>query len=91
MNDRIAMIRDRLTAGLSPTTLEITDDSHKHVGHAGAASGGGHFTVTIVAEAFTNKSLIQRHRLIYETLGDAMESEIHALSIKARTPSEANA
>ena len=91
MNDRIAMIRDRLTAGLSPATLEITDDSHKHVGHAGAASGGGHFTVTIVAEAFTNKSLIQRHRLIYETLGDAMESEIHALSIKARTPSEVNA
>ncbi|MBL4851625.1 MAG: BolA family transcriptional regulator [Gammaproteobacteria bacterium] len=87
---RIAMIRQRLTDALSPSSLEIVDDSHKHVGHAGAASGGGHFTVHIIAEAFVGKSLIQRHRTIYNALGDAMENDIHALSIKAYTPAEAS-
>ncbi|MBL1433456.1 MAG: BolA/IbaG family iron-sulfur metabolism protein, partial [Gammaproteobacteria bacterium] len=52
MSDRITMIRQRLTESLSPSSLEITDDSHKHIGHAGAASGGGHFTVHIVSEVF---------------------------------------
>ena len=85
------MIRERLTIALSPTSLDIIDDSHKHIGHAGAAAGGGHFTVHIVAEAFAGQSLIQRHRLVYKALGDAMQGEIHALSIHARTPSEANA
>ncbi|MBN4078533.1 BolA family transcriptional regulator [Gammaproteobacteria bacterium AH-315-C21] len=91
MSDRITMIRQRLTEGLSPSSLEITDDSHKHIGHAGAASGGGHFTVHIVSEVFAGKSLVQRHRAIYDALGDAMESEIHALSIKAKTLSEISA
>lgn len=90
MSDRIAMIRQRLTDKLAPSSLEIIDDSHKHIGHAGAAGGGGHFTVNIVAETFAGKSLIQRHRAIYDALGDAMESEIHALSIKAKTQSEAS-
>lgn len=85
---RVAMIRQRLTDSLSPSSLEVIDDSHKHVGHVGAASGGGHFTVHIVAEAFVGKSLIQRHRTIYNVLGDAMENDIHALSIKAYTPAE---
>jgi len=90
MSDRIAMIRQRLTDKLSPSSLEIIDDSHKHVGHAGAAGGGGHFTVNIIAAVFTGKSLIERHRAIYDALGDAMESEIHALSIKAKTQAEAD-
>ena len=89
MIDRIDMIRERLTTSLSPASLDITDDSHQHIGHAGAANGGGHFTVHIVAAAFAGQSLIQRHRLIYNALGDAMQNEIHALSIKAYTPSEA--
>lgn len=88
MSDRITMIRQRLSDHLAPSSLEIIDDSHKHIGHAGAAGGGGHFTVNIVAEAFAGKSLIQRHRAIYDALGDAMQSDIHALSIKAYTPSE---
>lgn len=86
---RVEMIRERLTAALTPVSLEIQDDSHKHAGHAGARSGGGHFNVHIVSDAFAGKSLIQRHRLIYEALGDAMQNEIHALSIKAVTPDEA--
>ena len=52
--DRIAMIRERLTRELQPTALEIIDESAKHAGHAGAASGGGHFIVTIVSPAFAN-------------------------------------
>lgn len=86
---RVAMIRERLTTALAPISLEIQDDSHKHAGHAGARSGGGHFNVQIVSDAFDGKSLIQRHRLVYEALGDAMQNEIHALSITAVTPDEA--
>ncbi len=88
MSERTDMIREKLTAALSPEQLDIVDESHKHVGHAGAAGGGGHFAVTIVANAFEDKSLIARHRLVYDALGDAMKSEIHALSIKAHTPKE---
>lgn len=87
--DRIAMIRERLTTALSPVNVDIIDDSHKHAGHAGARGGGGHFNVTIVADAFEGKGLLQRHRMVYAALGNAMQSEIHALSIQAYTPQEA--
>lgn len=87
-NDRLAMLRERLTRALQPVELDIIDESAKHAGHAGAASGGGHFIVTIVSPAFENKTLIQRHRLVYDAVGDIMHSEIHALSIQARTPQE---
>ena len=87
-NDRIAMLRERLTRALQPVELDIIDESAKHAGHAGAASGGGHFIVTIVSPVFKNKTLIQRHRLVYDAVGDIMHSEIHALSIQARTPQE---
>ena len=87
-NDRTVMIRERLTHALQPVALEILDESAKHAGHAGAASGGGHFIVNIVSPAFKNKTLIQRHRLVYDAVGDIMHSEIHALSIQARTPEE---
>lgn len=89
--DRVAMIRDTLTAALAPQTLEIRDDSAKHAGHAGARGGGGHFAVQIVSDAFAGKSLIQRHRMVYDALAEAMQSDIHALSIQAETPQEAQA
>ena len=90
MNERrIAIIRERLTQAFAPQRLNIVDESHKHVGHA-QAGGAGHFAVEIVADAFANKNLIQRHRLVYDALGDIMNTEIHALSIKASTPAEAN-
>ena len=85
---RITMIHERLTAALSPVILNITDESHKHAGHAGARAGGGHFVVKIVSAAFAGQGLLQRHRLVYEALGDAMHKEIHALSIQAYTPQE---
>ena len=83
--ERIAKIRQRLEEALSPTSLEIIDDSHKHVGHAGARGGGGHFSVNIVATAFEGKGLIQKHRMVYEAVGDMMNADIHALSINANS------
>jgi BolA protein len=86
--ERTEMIRERLTNSLQPVALEIIDESAKHAGHAGAASGGGHFIVNIVAAAFNDKTLIQRHRLVYDAVDDIMHREIHALGIQARTPEE---
>ena len=88
VDDRVQLIRERIEAALNPASMEIIDDSQKHIGHAGAASGGGHFNVVIVSDQFKDKSLLERHRMIYDALGDAMQSEIHALSIKALTPEE---
>jgi len=85
--NRIDAIRERLAA-LSPLRLEIEDDSAKHAGHA-SAGGGGHFRLTIVADAFAGKSLIQRHRMVYDALDELLkQNEIHALSIKAYTAQE---
>ena len=86
--ERLDMIRQRLTAALAPQRLDIADESLKHAGHAGARSGGGHYVVTIVAAAFSGKSLLQRHRMVYDALSDVLGAEIHALSIKAHAPEE---
>lgn len=85
---RTEMIRERLTRELQPEKLDIIDESAKHAGHAGAASGGGHFIIQIVSPAFSGKSLIQRHRLVYDAVNDMMQTEIHALSIQATSPEE---
>ncbi|OAJ34758.1 BolA family protein [Piscirickettsia salmonis] len=79
---RVNMIRQRLEQALSPSHLEVIDDSHKHIGHAGAASGAGHFTVKISAAHLKGKSRILQHQTIYQALTDMMPTEIHALSIK---------
>ena len=83
ISDRITMIERRLRSALSINSIEIVDESHLHVGHPGASTGGGHFHVTIGAENFDGLPTLARHRLIYDALGDAMQTEIHALSIKA--------
>lgn len=88
MNDRPALIRARLQAALAPTALVIEDDSHLHVGHAGAAGGAGHYGVTITAAAFAGQSQVARHRLVYAALADLMPHPIHALRIKALAPGE---
>lgn len=90
MNDRVALIEQRLRAALAPQHIKVEDESAKHAGHAGAREGGGHFDVTIVSAQFAGKSLLQRHRLVYDALGEAMrKDDIHALSIHALTPDEA--
>jgi len=83
------MIRERLTP-LSPERLEIEDESARHAGHEGAKSGGGHYRLIIVSSQFEGQSAIARHRLILNLLGEMMQKEIHAISIKAYTPSEKN-
>ena len=89
IDDRTEMIRTRLTEAFAPQELNIIDESHKHIGHA-SAGGGGHFAIEIVSNAFIDKTLIERHRIVYDSLDDAMKNnEIHALSIKATTPAEA--
>lgn len=76
---------------LSPQTVEIEDESAKHVGHAGAQSGGGHYRIVIVSSEFAGKASVARHRLVYDALGEMMHREIHALAIRALTPDEARA
>ncbi len=89
MSDRIQRIESALRCAFEPETIEVIDESHKHRGHAGAQAGGGHFRVTLVSSHFEGRSRIERHRMVYDALGSEMESEIHALAITARCPSEA--
>lgn len=91
MSARIEKIRLRLIAGLTPLECRLEDDSAKHAGHAGAASGGGHFRVHLVSLQFEGKNRLARHRLVYDCLDDMMHTEIHALAIVALTPAEASA
>ncbi len=87
MNEREMNMRARL-AVLEPTRLEITDESHKHAGHAGARDGGGHYVLRIASARFAGKSTVARHRMIYSALGEMMKREIHALTIQALAPNE---
>ncbi|MBV8662177.1 MAG: BolA family transcriptional regulator [Hyphomicrobiales bacterium] len=85
--DRIAA---RLTEGLHPTRLEIEDESDRHAGHAGwRAEGETHYRVYIVSAAFSGKSAVARHRLVYDQLGEEFAGGLHALAVRARTPDEA--
>ncbi len=86
--ETIDLIVDRLRQELSAESVEIEDQSHLHVGHAGAASGGGHYQVTIVASCFKGLNTLARHRLIYDALDNLMKKEIHALSIQAYSEDE---
>lgn len=83
----IDTMRERLAA-LEPRHMELTDDSARHAGHAGARSGGGHYRLSIVSERFAGRSTMERHRMVYDALGALMQGEVHALSITARTPEE---
>jgi len=85
---RAETIEARLRAALDPANLEVIDDSHRHVGHAGAADGRGHFTVIVVSERFRGLPVVRRHRLVYEAVGDLMTTDVHALSIQALAPGE---
>jgi BolA family transcriptional regulator, general stress-responsive regulator len=85
---RIEKIREQLTAALTPSELEIIDDSHLHAGHAGARDGKGHYTVRIVSPRFASLRPIARHQLVYQAVSGMMHTDIHALSIVALTPDE---
>jgi BolA family transcriptional regulator, general stress-responsive regulator len=87
---RVAEIRRRLEQTLAPQQIEVLDESHLHAGHAGAASGMGHFRVHIVSERFAGLNRIQRHRLVYDSLADLMQTDIHALSLTTLAPDTNN-
>ena len=78
----------RLSENLQPLECQLTDDSAAHRGHAGAAGGAGHYLVRIVCQQFEGLNRISRHRLVYDAVGDMMQTEIHALNIVALSPSE---
>ena len=81
-------IHQRLMESLNAESVEIEDQSHLHAGHAGAASGGGHYDVIVISRAFNDLNTLGRHRLIYSAVDDLMKKEIHALSIQAFSPDE---
>lgn len=82
--ERVKIIRELLMSHLSPTELIVTDESDAHIGHPGAQSGKGHFSITIGGPEFKDKSLVECHRLIYSALGDVLNKEIHALQIRIK-------
>jgi len=85
---RMERIRARIEAALTPLECVLEDDSAAHRGHAGAASGGGHYNVRIISSRFEGLRLVMRHRLVYDSVHDMMHNEIHALAIVALAPSE---
>ena len=90
MGERASEIERRLAAALSPENLAVIDDSDDHSGHAGhSGAGESHFTVRVVAAAFTGQSRLERQRAVYAALGDLMAPDrIHALVIEAKAPGE---
>ena len=89
MNDRVERITT-LLQDLSPLSCQIEDESALHAGHAGAASGGGHYRLHLVSTRFEGLNRVSRHRLVYDCLGNLMKTEIHALALTLLTPAEAN-
>jgi BolA protein len=86
---RAERIVSELRGALHTDQVELIDDSHLHAGHAGARDGRGHFRVRVVSADFAGLRTLQRHQLVYRSLGQMMQTDIHALSIVALTPDEA--
>ena len=83
------LITQRLNEHLAPAHLQVEDESHQHIGHAGWRAGGEtHFRLDIVSAAFEGKSRVERHRLVNNALADAFAAGLHALAITARAPGE---
>lgn len=87
-HERPAEIERRLREAFDPESIHVEDECHKHAGHAGAATGLGHFRVSIVSAAFEGMNPLQRHRAVYAAMGEMMHTDIHALSIEALASSE---
>ena len=82
-------MRKRLDSALSPSRVELTDDSEKHRGHGGYnPAGESHFSLRIESAAFAGKSRVERQRLVHKALGDLLDGRVHALSIRATAPGE---
>ena len=89
MNTRAHRIESKLRAAFAPALLVVTDDSHRHAGHAGASPGGEtHYAVLLVAEAFDSLSRVARSRAVHAALAEEFATGLHALALTLRTPSE---
>ena len=88
MTGRVERMHARLAAAFPGADILIKDQSHLHAGHAEAQDGRGHYDLRIVSDRFSGASRIQRHKMVYDALGDMMQSDIHALRIKAQTDME---
>jgi len=86
---RPAAIEAQLVAAFPDSQIQVRDDSHKHIGHEGAKDGRGHFHIQVISTAFIGKRPLARHRMLYAALEQLMQSDIHALSIQALSPEEA--
>lgn len=86
--NRKSLIEARLQRVFAPVYLLVSDQSHLHAGHEGARDGKGHFDVRIVSDTFQGCNQIRRHRMVYDALSELMATDIHALRISAKTPSE---
>lgn len=85
---RLKTIRQKIEEALQPEDLSVEDEGHLHIGHEGAKDGRGHFRVMVVSAAFDGLTMIQRHRAIYDALGELMATDIHALAIDAYSSKE---
>jgi BolA protein len=85
-------IREKLLDAFSPVELVIENESHKHAGHAGmqgrAPTGETHFNVLIVSDQFAGRSRVERHRMVNTVLAAELAGQVHALSVKAKSPDE---
>jgi len=86
--ERLLEIRRRLEEALQPRELDVIDEGHLHVGHEGARDGRGHIRLRIRSDRFAGLGMMQRHRLVYEVMGDLMRTDVHALAIEAHSPEE---
>ena len=86
--NRRSRVEEALREAFSPELLEVEDESHRHRGHPGATSGGSHFRVLLVSARFEGLGRLERHRMVYDVLGGLMDTEIHALALRALTPAE---
>lgn len=85
---RVATIEQVLRAALDPSQIEVIDDSARHAGHEGARDGRGHFRVLVRSARFQGLKPIARHRLVYEAMGELMQTDVHALQIRALAPDD---
>jgi BolA protein len=86
--ERVERLRRALAERFAPLSLEVIDESHRHLGHAGAADGRGHFRVRIVAHAFAGQRPLARHRLVYAAVEPLLKSDVHALALETLAPDE---
>jgi BolA protein len=87
--DRRQRIEARLREGLTPLSLEVEDESHRHHGHSGWREGGQtHYRVALVSAAFAGRSRVERHRLVNGLLQSEFDGGLHALVLQLRAPGE---